>query len=72
MGYPRISNPSEKISIEQITTCKLEGGSYRISAMVNNSFDMRDVGITDKQRAIDSFKEDCQFWAKYYPNYEEL
>jgi hypothetical protein len=71
MGYPNITNPSEKLRFENITTSELEYGCYCVSAMVNGELGMRDTDKNVKKEAIAYFKEICQVWAKYSPNYEE-
>lgn len=69
MGYPTISNPSEQLKYEDICVSELEYGSYRVSAVVNGELSMRDTDKQDANEAIKYFKEICQRWAKYSPNY---
>lgn len=72
MGYPNVTNPSEKLKFEDVCVAKVEGGYYRVSAQVNGAFAMRDMHGNDEDDAISYFKKICQKWAKYSPNYEEL
>lgn len=71
MGYPNVSNPSERLAFTDISTAELKYGSYRVSALVNGAFTMRDTDKQAPKEAIEYFKTICQRWAKYYPNYEE-
>ncbi len=72
MGYPNISNPSEKLVFTDVCTSKLEYGSYHVVASVNGQSSCRDTDKQTRDEAIEFFKTITQRWAKYYPNYEAL
>jgi len=72
MGYPNVSNPSEKLVFTDVQTTELEYGSYHVSAVVNGDYSCRDTDKQSVDEAIEYFKEITQRWAKYFPNYEEL
>jgi len=71
MGYPNVTNPSEKLVFEDIQTSKLEYGSYTVAALVNGELTLRDTDKQSPDEAIEYFKEIAKRWAKYYPNYEK-
>jgi len=72
MGYPNITNPSEKLSLSNVSFSKLEYGSYRVSAIVNGELSMRDTDKDSEEKALEFFKTIAQRWAKYYPEYKEV
>ena len=71
MGYPNITNPSEKLSFSNVSFSELEYGCYCVSAVVNGELSMRDTDQNSKEKALEFFKTIAQRWAKYYPEYKE-
>ena len=72
MGYPNVTNPSEKLRYDEIAVVELAYNEYRVSAIVNGEFKLKDIMAPDDDFAINEFKDLAQRWAKYVPNYEEL
>ena len=72
MGYPNVTNPSEKLRYDEINVVELGYNEYRVSAIVNGEFKLKDIMAPDDGFAVTEFKDLAQRWAKYVPNYEEL
>lgn len=72
MGYPNVTNPSEKLRYDEINVVEIAYNEYRVSAIVNGEFKLKDIMAPDDEFAVNEFKDLAQRWAKYVPNYEEL
>jgi|JYMV01.1.fsa_nt_gi hypothetical protein len=72
MGYPNVSNPSEKLVFNDIAAIKLDSGIYRVDAVINSEYSCRETSATNSTDAIAWFKEYAQGWAKYKKDYNSL
>ena len=70
MGYPTVSNPSEKLSITSLKTVKV-GSGFQVSCMINGQSWLKEIYAGTKATAVDYAMESINCYAKYYPSYKE-
>lgn len=70
MGYPNVSNPTEKLNITEISSSKIDSG-YQITCYVNGQSWLKEVYAKNKVNAVASAMVSIKNFAKYFPAFKE-
>jgi anaerobic C4-dicarboxylate transporter len=71
MGYPNVSNPTEKLNITEISSSKTFDSGYQVTCYVNGQIWLKEVYARNKVNAVASAMVSIKQFAKYFPAFKE-